>query len=75
MSPFGTCGLRGTESRGGSSPRHPKGGSSPGALGSSDHPVARAMGLGGQRKDTGEHAASAPVPPSAFLGPFLVAEL
>lgn len=75
MSAFGTYGLRGPESRGGASPRHPEGGSSPGALGSSDHPVAREMALGGQHRDTGEHAASAPVPPSAFLGPFLVAEL
>lgn len=74
-SPFGTSGLRGTGSRGGSSPRHPKGGSGPRALGSSEHPVTLEMGLGGRHKDTGEHTASTPVPPSVFFGPFLVPEI
>lgn len=35
--------------------------------GSSDHPVVGEMGLGGHHKDTGEHTASAPAPPSALF--------
>lgn len=56
--PLGACGL-GDPARSG-----------PGALGSTAHPVAKEMGLGGCHKDTGEHAASVPVPPSAFLFSF-----
>lgn len=64
MSPFGICGRGHPESRG-SSPA--KGGSGPGPPGSSDHSVVREMGLRGHHKDTGEHAASAPAPPSALF--------
>lgn len=64
MSPFGICGWGHPESRG-SSPT--KDGSGPGPPGSSDHPVFGGMGLGGHHKDTREHTASAPAPPSALF--------
>lgn len=43
------------------------GGSGPATLSSPGHPGARAEGLGGHDKDTGEHAASALALPSAFF--------